>query len=46
MRESFCLAGIDLVIQERSGNSVVVDVGGTTMNVGVLLQSGLPWQAV
>jgi N-methylhydantoinase A/oxoprolinase/acetone carboxylase beta subunit len=46
MRGASYLAGIDLVKQERSGNSVVVvDVGGTTTDVGVLLPSGFPRQA-
>ena len=46
MRGASYLAGIDLAKQERSGNSViVVDVGGTTTDVGVLLPSGFPRQA-
>ena len=46
MRGASYLAGIDLVKQERSGKSViVVDVGGTTTDVGVLLPSGFPRQA-
>ena len=46
MRGASYLAGIDLVKQERSGNNViVVDVGGTTTDVGVLLPSGFPRQA-
>ena len=46
MRGASYLAGIDLVKQEGSGNSViVVDVGGTTTDVGVLLPSGFPRQA-
>ena len=46
MRGASYLAGIDLEKQERSGKSViVVDVGGTTTDVGVLLPSGFPRQA-
>jgi hypothetical protein len=46
MRGASYLAGIDLVKQERSGNSViVVDIGGTSTDVGVLLPSGFPRQA-
>ena len=46
MRGASYLAGIDLVTQERSGNSViVVDIGGTSTDVGVLLPSGFPRQA-
>jgi N-methylhydantoinase A/oxoprolinase/acetone carboxylase beta subunit len=46
MRGASYLAGIDLVKQEISGkNIIVVDVGGTTTDVGVLLPSGFPRQA-
>ena len=46
MRGASYLAGIDLVKQENSGNSVVVvDIGGTSTDVGVLLPSGFPRQA-
>lgn len=46
MRGASYLAGIDLAKQESSGKSIiVVDVGGTTTDVGVLLPSGFPRQA-
>ena len=47
MRGASYLAGIDLVPKDaRDGKSiVVVDVGGTTTDVGVLLPSGYPRQA-
>ena len=47
MRGASYLAGIDLMKQEGgSGRSIiVVDVGGTTTDVGVLLPSGFPRQA-
>ena len=46
MRGASYLAGIDLVKQESSGKGIiVVDVGGTTTDVGVLLPSGFPRQA-
>ena len=46
MRGASYLAGIDLNKQEGSGKSIiVVDVGGTTTDVGVLLPSGFPRQA-
>ncbi|KAK7032883.1 hypothetical protein R3P38DRAFT_2618769 [Favolaschia claudopus] len=46
MRGASFLAGIDLRRKELTGKSlIVVDVGGTTTDVGVLLPSGLPRQA-
>ncbi|KAF8806685.1 putative hydantoinase/oxoprolinase [Phlegmacium glaucopus] len=46
MRGASYLAGIDLKKQESSGKSIiVVDIGGTTTDVGVLLPSGFPRQA-
>ena len=46
MRGASYLTGINLEKQERSGNSIiVVDIGGTTTDVGVLLPSGFPRQA-
>lgn len=48
MRGASYLAGIDLESGDRSGNAksrIVVDIGGTTTDVGVLLPSGFPRQA-
>lgn len=47
MRGASYLAGIDLMPRDsRDGKSmIVVDVGGTTTDVGVLLPSGYPRQA-
>uniref|UniRef100_A0A8H8CPV3 Hydantoinase n=1 Tax=Psilocybe cubensis TaxID=181762 RepID=A0A8H8CPV3_PSICU len=46
MRGASYLAGIDLKSKEGPGKSmIVVDVGGTTTDVGVLLPSGFPRQA-
>ncbi|KAJ6612262.1 hydantoinase/oxoprolinase [Mycena sp. CBHHK59/15] len=46
MRGASFLAGIDLKKNEGAGKSmIVVDVGGTTTDVGVLLPSGFPRQA-
>ncbi len=42
MRGAAYLAGLD---QNGEGSVIVVDVGGTTTDVGVLLPSGLPRQA-
>jgi N-methylhydantoinase A/oxoprolinase/acetone carboxylase beta subunit len=40
------LAGIDLKKEEGAAKSfLVVDVGGTTTDIGVLLPSGFPRQA-
>ncbi|KAJ7671643.1 hydantoinase/oxoprolinase [Mycena polygramma] len=46
MRGASFLAGIDLQKKEGTSKSmIVVDVGGTTTDVGVLLPSGFPRQA-
>jgi N-methylhydantoinase A/oxoprolinase/acetone carboxylase beta subunit len=46
MRGASYLAGIDLKSKDGSGKSmIVVDIGGTTADVGVLLPSGFPRQA-
>ncbi|KAK0493586.1 Hydantoinase/oxoprolinase-domain-containing protein, partial [Armillaria luteobubalina] len=46
MRGASYLAGIDLRSKKGSGKgTLVVDVGGTTTDVGMLLPSGLPRQA-
>ncbi|KAJ7746610.1 hydantoinase/oxoprolinase [Mycena metata] len=46
MRGASFLAGIDLKNKEETPKSmIVIDVGGTTTDVGVLLPSGLPRQA-
>ena len=46
MRGASYLAGIDLMNEEGSvKNIIVVDVGGTTTDIGVLLPSGFPRQA-
>ncbi|KAJ7039546.1 hydantoinase/oxoprolinase [Mycena alexandri] len=46
MRGASFLAGIDLKNKEEMPKSmIVIDVGGTTTDVGVLLPSGLPRQA-
>ncbi len=46
MRGASYLAGIDLKSKEETGKGMlVVDVGGTTTDVGMLLPSGFPRQA-
>ncbi|KDR80342.1 hypothetical protein GALMADRAFT_242719 [Galerina marginata CBS 339.88] len=46
MRGASYLAGVDLKSKDGSGKSmIVVDIGGTTTDVGVLLPSGFPRQA-
>ncbi|KAF8903926.1 hypothetical protein CPB84DRAFT_1746030 [Gymnopilus junonius] len=46
MRGASYLAGVDLKNKVGSGKSmIVVDIGGTTTDVGVLLPSGFPRQA-
>lgn len=46
MRGASYLAGIDLKSKDGPGKSmIVVDIGGTTTDVGVLLPSGFPRQA-
>ena len=46
MRGASYLSGIDLKKKEGAGKSmIVVDIGGTTTDVGVVLPSGFPRQA-
>ncbi|KAK0477668.1 hypothetical protein IW261DRAFT_1566034 [Armillaria novae-zelandiae] len=46
MRGAWYLASIDLKSKEGTGNGMLVmDVGGMTTDVGMLLPSGFPWQA-